>query len=82
VANNHASDDAIRERITRILERSPNISVSMMIPHVRPYRRDWRSVLEQMIADGTVVRESIPNGSVRMSFVHRLAEPTSATAAA
>lgn len=71
----NAPDKVVRDRIIRTLHRYPNISVSMLGPHVRPYRKDWRVVLEALIKEGIVVRENKATNNIRYAFVHRLAVP-------
>ena len=47
----------------------------MLTPIVRPYQRLWKHTLEEMVQDGSVVRESDLTGS-RLVFSYRLADET------
>jgi hypothetical protein len=40
--------------------------------HVRPYGAGWRTVFEQMVSDGDVIRET-QNVDGRIVFIHTLA---------
>jgi hypothetical protein len=49
------------------------MNISMLTPIVRPYQRLWKHTLEEMVQDGSVVRESDLTGS-RLVFSYRLAD--------
>jgi hypothetical protein len=40
--------------------------------HVRPYGAGWRDVFEEMVRDGTILRET-QNVKGRIVFIHTLA---------
>ena len=69
----NASPEKVRELITRALRRYPRMNISMLTPIVRPYQRLWKHTLEEMVQDGSVVRESDLTGS-RLVFSYRLAD--------
>jgi hypothetical protein len=69
----NASPEKVRELITRALRRYPRMNISMLTPIVRPYQRLWKHTLEEMVQDGSVIRESDLTGS-RLVFSYRLAE--------
>jgi len=57
------------------------MNISMLTPIVRPYQRMWKNTLEEMVQDGSVIRESDLTGS-RLVFSYRLAEEDVAVAVA
>lgn len=70
-------EERVRERIRHTLEKYSDVTVSMLASHIRPYHRQWRKVLEAMIVDEEVVRETrlseTKTGGIRTAYVHRLA---------
>lgn len=71
-----AKELRVRKAIRRTLKNYPNIQVSMLGSHIRPYWAPWRNVLEKMVVEGSVIREVRVNQTergARANFVHRLA---------
>lgn len=63
----------MREVIIRLMSTyGPKLSITMVGIHVRPYGAQWRSVFEEMVQDGVIVRET-QNVDGRIVFVHSLA---------
>jgi tRNA(Glu) U13 pseudouridine synthase TruD len=60
-----------REVIIRTLRNYPNISLSMLGSHVRPYNKEWRTILEEMIQAEEVQRNVKRIGS-RGTFIYSL----------
>jgi hypothetical protein len=50
----------------------PKLSITMVGIHVRPHGTDWRTVFEDMVNDGTIIRET-QNVNGRIVFIHSLA---------
>jgi hypothetical protein len=70
----------IREAIVRLMRTyGPKLSTTMVGIHVRPFGTDWRDIFEEMIRDGTVIRET-ENVGGRIVFIHQLAPEHLATA--
>lgn len=69
----NAPPERVRELIIRALQRYPRMNISMLTPIVRPYQKYWKNTLEEMVQDGSVIRESDLTGS-RLVFSYRLAE--------
>ncbi len=67
------TEEYFRKLITRTLTSYPGVTVAMLGTHIRPYGAQWRSVLEKMVDDGTVIRTSKIVGN-RGVFSYRLAE--------
>ena len=64
----------IRSVIVRLMSTyGPKLSTTMIGIHVRPYGAGWRRVFEQMVIDGTVIREAA-NVDGRVVFIHTLSE--------
>lgn len=67
---------SISRRISRILAQYPDISATRLGNHIRPYQRQWRLVLEDMIAqrivDRVVVNKPTQTGALRATYVFRL----------
>lgn len=71
-----ADELKMRKAIRRTLRDYPNIQAGMLSSHIRPYRPLWRKLLEQMILEGEVIRETRmreTDAGSRAVFVHRLA---------
>jgi hypothetical protein len=63
----------MRDVIVRLMSTyGPKLSITMIGIHVRPYGAEWRSVFEEMVLDGTVIRET-QNVDGRIVFIHTLA---------
>jgi hypothetical protein len=56
------------------------MNISMLTPIVRPYQKMWKHTLEEMVQDGSVIRESDLTGS-RLVFNYRLASTDEAVEA-
>jgi len=67
----NAPPEKVRELILRALRRYPKMNISMLTPVVRPYQRNWKVTLEEMIKDGTVLRKSDLTGA-RLVFTYCL----------
>jgi hypothetical protein len=66
----------VRERIRYTLQNSPDATITTLAGQVRPYDRKWRLVLEQMVLDGEVIRDTVISdtrtGGVHVTFIHNL----------
>jgi hypothetical protein len=72
IARQRAYNRRIREAIVRLMKTyGPKLSTTMVGIHVRPYGADWRDIFEEMIRDGTIVRET-ENVGGRIVFIHQL----------
>jgi len=62
-----------RQQIRRLLTDYPNISTSMIGIHVRPsIGRIWKSILDEMVAEGEVIVEERTSVDGRTITVHYL----------
>jgi predicted ArsR family transcriptional regulator len=64
-----------RRLIQRTLRKHPDVTVSMLAAHIRPYGKEWRRVLEQMITESLVVRKvEFEEGCARAKQFYALTE--------
>ena len=51
------SADKVRARIISLFKVFPKLTISMLHPALSAYDRNWRAIFEQLVAEGTIVRD-------------------------
>ncbi len=68
-------DEALEQKIRRVITRNltyhPNIPYSMLATPIRPVSVRWNEVLDKMVEEGRVIRDTVQRGR-RAVVVYRM----------